>query len=150
MKLAKVSAKLVANFRRSLEDYFRASSAGKIVRSMFHQNSTVNSTIKLHYEVLGVGGPYNCDMTTLIFSTPPGTLLIPLNGAPGTLSSWPVTETLPGTSRLKTTQARTPKRGTPPHIITKVDVSKVDVKGFPNYAGHSRRYRESSIRQPWQ
>ena len=30
---------------------------GKIVRSMFHQNSTANFTIKLHYEVLGCGGP---------------------------------------------------------------------------------------------
>ena len=50
LKLAKSSAKLVANFRRSLEGDFRASSAGKIVRSIFHQNST--------YEVLGCGGPY--------------------------------------------------------------------------------------------
>ena len=31
---------------------------GKIVRSIFHQNSTANFTIKLHYEVLGCGGPY--------------------------------------------------------------------------------------------
>ena len=30
---------------------------GKIVRSIFHQNSTANFTIKLHYEVLGYGGP---------------------------------------------------------------------------------------------
>ena len=28
---------------------------GKIVRSVFHQNSTANFTIKLHYEVLGLG-----------------------------------------------------------------------------------------------
>ena len=32
---------------------------GKIVRNIFHQNSTANFTIKLHYEVLGCGGPYN-------------------------------------------------------------------------------------------
>ena len=30
---------------------------GKIVRSIFHQNSTANFSIKLHYEVLGCGGP---------------------------------------------------------------------------------------------
>ena len=47
--MAKFSAKLVANFRRSLEGDFRASFAGKIVRSIFHQNSTANFTIKLHY-----------------------------------------------------------------------------------------------------
>ena len=41
------------------EDDFRAFFAGKIVRSMFHQNSTADSTIKLHYEVLGGGGPQN-------------------------------------------------------------------------------------------
>ena len=35
VKLAKFSAKLVANFRRSLEGDFRASFAGKIVRSRF-------------------------------------------------------------------------------------------------------------------
>ena len=57
VKLAKFSAELVANFRRSLEGDFRASFAGKIVRSIFHQNSTANFTIKLHYEVLGCGGP---------------------------------------------------------------------------------------------
>ena len=31
---------------------------GKIVRSIFHQNSTANFTIERHYEVLGCGGPY--------------------------------------------------------------------------------------------
>ena len=56
MKLAKFSAKLVANFRRSLEGDFRASFAGEIVRSTFHQNSTANFTIELHYEALGCGG----------------------------------------------------------------------------------------------
>ena len=59
VKLAKFSAKLVANFRRSLAGDFRASFAGKIVRSTSHQNSTANFTIKLHYEVLGCGGPYS-------------------------------------------------------------------------------------------
>ena len=58
VKLAKLSAKLVANFRRSSEGDFRASFAGKIVRSILHQNSTANFTIKLHYAVLGCGGPY--------------------------------------------------------------------------------------------
>ena len=57
--MAKFSAKLVANFRRSLAGDFRASFAGKIVRSIFHQDSTANFTIKLHYEVLGCGGPSN-------------------------------------------------------------------------------------------
>ena len=56
VKLAKFSAKLVANFWRSLAGDFRASFAGKIVRNIFHQNSTANFTIKLHYEVLGCGG----------------------------------------------------------------------------------------------
>ena len=60
VKLAKFSAKLVANFRRSLEGDLRASFAGEIVRSIFHRNSTANFTIRLHYEVLGCGGPYRC------------------------------------------------------------------------------------------
>ena len=51
-------AKSVANFRRSLEGDFRAAFAGKIVRSISHQNSTANFTIKLH-AFLGFGGPYN-------------------------------------------------------------------------------------------
>ena len=58
-EVGEVSAKLVANFRRSLEDDVRASLAEKIVRSMFHQNSTANSTTKLHCEVLGGRGPYH-------------------------------------------------------------------------------------------
>ena len=33
---------------------------GKIVRNTFHQNSTANFTIKLHYEVLGCGVPKTC------------------------------------------------------------------------------------------
>ena len=41
------------------------------------------------------------------------------------------TKTLPPNSPLKTTRARTPQRGTPPDLKAKVDVSKVDVKGFP-------------------
>ena len=57
MKLAKFLAKLVSKFRRSSEGDFRASFAGKIVSSIFHQNSTANFTIKLHYEVLGCGRP---------------------------------------------------------------------------------------------
>ena len=57
----KVSAKLVANFRRSLEDYFRASFAGKIVRSMFHRKFHH----QLHYEVLGGGGPYELNPSFL-------------------------------------------------------------------------------------
>ena len=39
-EVGEFSAKWVANFRRSLEGDFRASFAGKIVRSIFHQNST--------------------------------------------------------------------------------------------------------------
>ena len=58
MKLARFSAKLVANFRRSLEGDFRASFAGENRQKHLHQNSTANSTIKLRYEVLGCGGPY--------------------------------------------------------------------------------------------
>ena len=58
VKLAKFSAKLVANFRRSLEGDFRASFAGENRQNILHQNSTANFTIKLHYEVLGRGGPY--------------------------------------------------------------------------------------------
>ena len=61
-EVGEVSAKLVANFRRSLEGDFRASFPGKIVRSIFHQNSTANFTFKLHYEVLGCGGPYKRNM----------------------------------------------------------------------------------------
>ena len=56
--LAKFSAKPVANFRRSLEGDFRASFAGQNRQKHFHQNSTAYFTIKLHYEVLGCGGPY--------------------------------------------------------------------------------------------
>ena len=74
VKLAKFSAKLVANFRRSLEGDFRASFAGENVRSIFHQNSTANFTIKLHYAVLGCGGPYSCQPPQIcknkIFSSP--------------------------------------------------------------------------------
>ena len=71
-EVGKFSAKLVANFRRSLEGDFRAF-AGKIVRSIFHQNSTTNFTIKLHYEVLGCGGPYKFlrDFILLRIHVPP-------------------------------------------------------------------------------
>ena len=63
VKLAKFSAKLVANFRRSLEGDFRASFAGKMVRSIFHQNSTANFTIKLHYGGSWVvAAPTNCEL----------------------------------------------------------------------------------------
>ena len=56
-EVGEVSANLVANFRRSLEGDFRASFAGKTIRSIFHQNSTANFTFKLHYAVRGCGGP---------------------------------------------------------------------------------------------
>ena len=52
--MAKFSAKLVANFRRSLEGDFRASFAGENRQKHFpQQNSTATFTVKLHYEVLG-------------------------------------------------------------------------------------------------
>ena len=50
-----IGGELPAKFGRR----FRASFAGKIVRSIFHQNSTANFTIKLHYEVLGCGGRFD-------------------------------------------------------------------------------------------
>ena len=40
------------------QEIFELLLLGKIVRSIFHRNSTANFTIKLHYEVLGCGGPY--------------------------------------------------------------------------------------------
>ena len=46
------------SFRRNGKEIFELLLLGKIVRSIFHQNSTANFTIKLHYEVLGCGGPY--------------------------------------------------------------------------------------------
>ena len=67
------------------------------------------------------------DMTTLIFSA---------GGCP----SYPFYSFKRGpwypvfrenSSREVATKARTPQRGTPPDLKTKVDVSKVDVKGFP-------------------
>ena len=57
VKLAKFLAKLVANFRRSLEGDFRASLAGEIVRNIFHQNSTTNFTIKFTTRFWVVAGP---------------------------------------------------------------------------------------------
>ena len=57
MKLAKCSAKLVANFRRSLEGDFRAFFAGEIVRSIFHENSTANFTINFTTRFWVVAGP---------------------------------------------------------------------------------------------
>ena len=55
VKLAKFSAKLVANFRRSLEGDFRASFAGENRQKHFpQQNSTANFTMKLHLRGSGL------------------------------------------------------------------------------------------------
>ena len=72
-------------------------------------------------------------MTILIFSAGgggPSYPFIPLKGAPGTLSSWLVTENPFVGSRHSSSN---PRKGTPPDVKTKVDVSKVEVKGFPTY-----------------
>ena len=50
-----IGGELPAKFGRRFLSFF---CRGKIVRSIFHQNSTANFTIKLHNEVLGCGGPY--------------------------------------------------------------------------------------------
>ena len=97
MKLAKFSAKLVANFRRSLEGDFRASFAGENHQKHFHLNSTPNFTIKLHYEVLGCGGPYiNINLFGSNFPRTFPTLtsgcpkkFLPITGAAGECNSWP-------------------------------------------------------------
>ena len=72
-------------------------------------------------------------MTTLIFSTggAPRTLFISLKVVPGTLFSWPVTENPSREVATKDHSSSNPRKGNPPNLKTKVDVSKVDVKGFP-------------------
>ena len=61
----------------------------------------------------------------------PRTLFIPLKGALGTLFSWLVTENPSREVATKDHFASNPRKGNPPDLKTKVDVSKVDVKGFP-------------------
>ena len=77
------------------------------------------------------------DMTTLIFSTRgggPRTLFIPLKWAPGTLFSWPVTENPSREVATKDRSSSNPRKGNPPDLKIKVDVSKADVKGFQKNA----------------
>ena len=50
-----IGGELPAKFGRRFSSFF---CWGKIVRIIFHQNSTADFTIKLHYEVLGCGRPY--------------------------------------------------------------------------------------------
>ena len=50
-----IVGELPAKFGREI---FELLLLGKIVRSIVHQSSTANFTIKLHYEVLGCGGPW--------------------------------------------------------------------------------------------
>ena len=57
-------------------------------------------------------------------------------------------KTLSGKSPLKTTRARTPERGTPPQLKTKVDVCKVDVKGSPTYF-HVLEHQEPVVVAVW-
>ena len=75
-------------------------------------------------------------MTTLIFSTGgcPSYPFIPLKGAPGTLFSGLVTENPSREVATKDHSSSNPRKGNPPDLKTKVDVSKVDVKGFPTMA----------------
>ena len=58
MKLATFSAKMVANFRRSLEVVVRASFAGENRQKQFPPKLHRKFHHKLYYEVLGCGGPY--------------------------------------------------------------------------------------------
>ena len=63
----------------------------------------------------------------------PRTLFIPLKGALATLFSWLVTENPSREVATKDHFASNPRKWNPPDLKTKVDVSKVDVKGFPNF-----------------
>ena len=76
-------------------------------------------------------------MTTLSFCAggAPRTLFIPLKGALGTLFSWLVTENPSREVATKDHCASNPRKGNPPDLKTKVDVSKVEVKGFPKKGG---------------
>ena len=63
-----------------------------------------------------------------------GTPFIPLKGAPGTLFSWLVPLVTENPYREVATKdhfASDPQQGKPPDLKTKVGVSNVDVKGFP-------------------
>ena len=53
-----IDGELPAKFGRRFSSFFCWENCQK----HFHQNSTANFTIKLHYEVLGCGGPYNFDI----------------------------------------------------------------------------------------
>ena len=55
---------------KEIFELLKNSFAGKIVSSIFHQNSTANFTIKLHYEVLGCGGPYISCSRMMCFGLP--------------------------------------------------------------------------------
>ena len=63
-----------------------------------------------------------------------GTLFIPLKGAPGTLLSWLVTESPSRDVSTKGHSTSNPPKGDLSDLKTKwtLDVSKVDVKGFPS------------------
>ena len=75
------------------------------------------------------------DMTTLIFSAGgcpsyPVYFFKSLKGALGTLFSWLMTENPSREVATKDHSSSNPQKGNPPDLKTKVDVSKVDVKGF--------------------
>ena len=63
-----IGGELPAKFGRQI---FELLLLGKIVRSIFHQNSTANFTAKLHYEVLGGGGPYISSQSKETLAPPP-------------------------------------------------------------------------------
>ena len=71
MKLAKFSAKLVANFRRSLEGDFRASFAGE--NRQKHFPPKLHRKFHHQYEVWVVAGPRNSSATELESGNAPGT-----------------------------------------------------------------------------
>ena len=75
------------------------------------------------------------DMTALIFSTEgcPSDHFYSFKGASGTLLSWLVTENPSREVATKDHSSSNPRKGNPADLKTQVDVSKVDVKGFPNF-----------------
>ena len=73
------------------------------------------------------------DMTTLIFSTGgcPSYPFYPFKRGPWYLFLWVLTENPSREVATKDHLSSNPRKGNPPDLKTKVDASKVDVKGFP-------------------
>ena len=83
------------------------------------------------------------DMTTLIFSAGgcPSYPFYSFERGPGALFSWLVTENPSREVATKDHSSSNPLKGNSADLKTKVDVSKVDVKGFPIKRGFAPRKR---------